>query len=208
MELLHAGIDSYLQELLPDRDAIFLEMERYAAGEEFPLVGPQVGHLLEILARSVEAESVIELGSGFGYSALWFARAMLDGDRLIQTDMKEENAGLSKSFFEKAGFGNLYDFRVGDALQVLEQEEGHFDIIFNDLFKEHYPRVIDLAYKRLRPGGLLISDNTLWRGRVLEQQPDGKTRGVLQFNQALKEHRGFLTVQLPLRDGVSLSYKV
>jgi predicted O-methyltransferase YrrM len=208
MELIHKGIDDYLQQLMPQRDSVLAEMEEYAAKEKFPLVGPQVGQLLEILARTMEAEHIIELGSGFGYSAVWFARALLEGDRLVQTDMKEENARLSEEFFEKAGLGEFFDFRVGDALQVLEQEEGPFDIIFNDMYKEHYPRVIELAYKKLRPGGLLITDNTLWKGKVLDEAPDPKTRGVQEFNRLMADHDDFMTIQMPLRDGVALSYRV
>lgn len=208
MELIHKGIDNYLQQLMPQRDAVLVEMEEYAAREKFPLVGPQVGQLLEILARSIEAEHIIELGSGFGYSAVWFARALLEGDRLIQTDMKEENARLSESFFEKAGLSDFFDFRVGDALDVLKQEPGPFDIIFNDMYKEHYPKVIELAYEKLRPGGLLITDNTLWKGKVLDEEPDLKTRGVQDFNALMAKHDDFLTIQLPLRDGVSLSYRI
>ena len=208
MELIHKGIDNYLQQLMPQRDAVLVEMEEYAAREKFPLVGPQVGQLLEILARSIEAEHIIELGSGFGYSAVWFARALLEGDRLIQTDMKEENARLSESFFEKAELSEFFDFRVGDALEVLKQEPGPFDIIFNDMYKEHYPNVIELAYEKLRPGGLLITDNTLWKGKVLDNEPDLKTRGVQDFNALMAEHDDFLTIQLPLRDGVSLSYRI
>jgi len=211
IEIVNPAIDSYIESLLPRRESWFLEMERMAAEEDFPAVGPQVGMFLEILARSMNARRIMELGSGFGYSGLWFAKALPEDGYLLLSDFEEKNRALAESFFEQAGKSNLMEFRVGDALRLMEDVEGPFDIIFNDIDKELYPDVIEPVFRLLRKGGLFITDNTLWYGRVAAEKPDPGdtvTPYVKEFNDRLKAHSGFLTTVLPIRDGVSLSTKV
>ena len=208
IDIIHPEIERYLDDLLPVREPLLLEMEKAARVKNFPAVGPQVGVLLEILARSIKAKRIMELGSGFGYSGLWFARALPEDGYLLLTDFQEKNRQLAEENFRKAGKTHIMNFRVGDALELLSQEKEPYDIIFNDIDKESYPRVIEPVYALLRKGGLFITDNTLWYGRVTRQQPDQVTASVREFNARLKAHPGFLTIQLPLRDGISLSTKV
>ncbi len=208
MDIVHPEVEKYFESLLPDREEIFKEMERMAEEKKFPAVAPEVGILLEILARAVHAKHVMELGSGFGYSGLWFARALPPDGHIILTDFKKENDALAKEYFRKAGYDHLMEFKVGDALKILAEVEGPFDIIFNDVDKELYPQVIEPVYSLLRVGGLFITDNTLWHGKVVEADPDDTTRAVLEFNLKLKSHPGFQTLQLPLGDGLSISLKV
>jgi caffeoyl-CoA O-methyltransferase len=211
IEIVNPGIDRYIESLLPQREPWFMEMERMAAEEDFPAVGPQVGMLLEILARSMGARRIMELGSGFGYSGLWFAGALPEDGYLLLSDFEEKNRTLAESFFEQAGKRSLMEFRVGDALRLLEDVEGPFDIIFNDIDKELYPAVIEPVFRLLRKGGLFITDNALWYGRVVAENPepgDTVTPYVKEFNERLKSHSGFFTTILPIRDGVSISLKV
>ncbi len=207
INIVHPAVEEYLDRLLPGREPWFVEMEDDAHDEDFPIIGPQVGRLLEVLARGIGARRVMELGSGFGYSGLWFARALPADGYLLLTDFEESNRRLAEENFQRAGKSGLMEFRVGDALTILKNVEGPFDIIFNDIDKELYPMVIEPVYRLLRPGGLFITDNTLWYGRVTNPHADEATASVQEFNRRLKEHKGFLTVQLPLRDGVSLSIK-
>lgn len=208
MEIIAPEVEAYLEELLPARDPLFVEMEELASGKDFPIIGPQVGGLLLMLARAIEARQIIELGSGFGYSALWFAKALTGGGRIIMTDFDPKYQEMAYQFFTRAGHTQLIDFRVGNALDIFTRETGPFDIVFNDIDKEEYPMVISLAHQRLRPGGFFITDNTLWYGKVADSSPDKTTRAVQEFNRRLRNHRGFMTVQLPLRDGLAVAQKV
>jgi caffeoyl-CoA O-methyltransferase len=208
IDIIHPAIERYLDELLPDREPWFIDMEKMAEEKDFPAVGPQVGMLLEILARSINARRIMELGSGFGYSGLWFARALPSDGYLLLTDFEEKNQRLAEENFKKAGKSSIMEFRVGDALQLLKEEKGPYDIIFNDVDKEFYPQVIEPVYQRLRKGGLFITDNTLWYGRVTQPNPDETTAFIQEFNRRLKVHKGFLTTQIPLRDGLSVSIKI
>jgi predicted O-methyltransferase YrrM len=206
--IVNPTIENYLADLRPARDDILIEMEELARKKEFPAVGPDVGMLLNILTRALNARSVLELGSGYGYSALWIARALGSDGRITCTDMDPGNAELARSFFARAGLQSRLTFMVGDALDLIDHLEGPYDIVFNDLDKEHYPAVIDKVAPRLRQGGLFITDNALWHGSVTE--PDGadeQTSAVVAFNRRLKTDARFHTVILPLRDGVSLSVR-
>jgi len=206
--ITHPAIEKYLDGLLPEREPWFFEMERMAEEKNFPAVGPQVGLLLEILARSIGAKRILELGSGFGYSGLWFSRALPADGFIVLSDFEEANRKLAEGYFRQAGKAHMMEFRVGDALGLLEQQvEGYFDIVFNDIDKEFYPAVIEPVYRVLRKGGLFIADNTLWDGKVAHSKRDQVAQSVHEFNCRLKEHVGFSTIQLPLRDGVSVSIK-
>ncbi len=205
--LFPAEIDAYLETLLPERDEVFREMERTAEETGFPHIGPYMGGLLELLARISGARVVFELGSGFGYSAAWFARGLAERGRVILTDLREENRKRALEYFRRLGFEDRCEFRVGDALELLRAEEGPLDIIFCDIQKEAYPDVIEPARERLRPGGLLIADNTLWSGRVARPDPDPETRAVQRYNRILADHPEFHAVLLPLRDGVTVARK-
>ena len=124
------------------------------------------------------------------------------------TDFEEKNQQLAEANFRKAGKSGILEFRVGDALQLLKKEKGPYDIIFNDVDKEFYPLVIEPVYRLLRKGGLFITDNTLWYGRVTQSHPDETTALIQEFNRRLMAHKGFLTTQLPLRDGLSVSIRI
>jgi predicted O-methyltransferase YrrM len=206
VSIVNPEIDAYLGDLARSEDAVVQEMERRAAERGFPIVGPQVGRLLHLLARAAGARRVLELGSGFGYSAYWFARAVGPEGSVVLTEGSEANADDAMRYLERAGLGDRVRVEVGDALEIAGRVEGPFDIVFNDIDKHQYPRVPAVAVRALRPGGLLISDNMLWYGKVVAQgPPDDSTRGVLDLTRALTESEEFETVVLPVRDGVSVS---
>jgi caffeoyl-CoA O-methyltransferase len=208
LDIVNPQITDYVTGLLPDRDPMFVEMEKKAEWEDFPLIGPQVGTLLEILTRAIKAKRIMELGSGFGYSGLWFARALPADGYLLLTDFEEKNRLMAEAYFERVGKKKLMEFRVGDALKILGEEKEPYDIIFNDVDKELYPQLIKPVYGLLRKGGLFVTDNTLWYGRVAGNQTDAPTDAIREFNKRLMADEGFLTLQLPLRDGVAVSLKI
>ena len=206
MDLVHPEIDRYLSRWAAYDDPVLGEMERLAQERGFPIVGSQVGRLLAMLARSIGARRVLELGSGFGYSAWWFARAVGPEGRVVLTETDADNARRAEAFLARADLGDRVEIRVGDALQIAGGYDEPFDIVFNDIDKRDYPRALPVALERLRPGGLFVSDNMLWQGRVVnEANADAATRGVLELTRALYAAPDLHTTILPIRDGVSVS---
>lgn len=208
MNILHPDITEYLLSVAPERDTVLQEMEDFAEAHDFPIIGPLCGRLLYSYATMINARRVLELGSGYGYSAFWFAKAMGPGGRIICTDSDEENASRAKGYFRKGRIADRIDYRVGNALELIDEVEGEFDIILNDIDKQDYPRVPRKAYPLLRKGGLLITDNVLWSGRIFNSKPDRRTAGILTYNRLVCASTRFFTTIVPLRDGVAVSIKL
>lgn len=205
--LINTQIENYIVERTVHSNEILDEMHRYASENEIPVVGPLVGNFLLIMSLVTESKKVFELGSGFGYSAYWFAKAVGIDGRVVCTDYSENHMNKAYYFFKKAGLENVLEFETGNSLEILDKADEEFEIIFNDVDKEFYPDVIDIAYDKLVKGGLLITDNVLWYGKVLENDDLPSTRGVKNFNELICADSRFVTSILTLRDGVSVSYK-
>lgn len=209
MEILPAEIEAYLTRWVPDRDAILEEMERLAALRHFPIVGPVVGRLLAQLTLLTGARRILEMGAGFGYSAYWMARALPEGGRVIAIERAPDNLRLAREFFRKGGLIDRVEFRQGDALEVVQELSGLFDLIFVDLDKAQYPASLPLTLPRLKRGGLLLTDNLLWGGRVLALDPrEESTRSIQEYTRLLYRTPDLYTTILPLRDGIALSLKL
>ncbi len=202
-------IEDYLRRLYDDGDAVRREMEDLARERSFPIVGPLVGRHLAVLTRAIGARRVFELGSGYGYSALHFARAVGQEGEVHCTELSEENVRLAEGFLTRAGVWSRVRYHREEATAALRRVGGTWDIVYNDIDKDGYPATVELAFAHLRPGGLFITDNVLWSGRVLEGQDDGTpaTRGVKEFTRRLLAHPGFLTAIDPTRDGVAVALK-
>ncbi len=198
----------YMLDLTPARDPVVTEMEVIARERGFPIVGPLVGRILYQLTRTTEAGRIIELGSGFGYSTIWFARALPEDGEVIYTDMSQENYRMADDFFRRAGCADRIRMETGNAIEILEKQEGEFDIVFNDIDKHQYPDVIPVALPKLRRGGLLITDNIFWDGRVVDGETDSDTSGVREYTRAVYENPSLFTTIVPVRDGISISLKV
>lgn len=206
MDIVHPEIDRYLHALAVSDDSVLVEMEQLAQAEDFPIVGAQVGRLLAQLTRLAGARRVLELGSGFGYSAFWFAHAVGRGGQVVMTDNSEQRAARARDFLDRAGIGDRVDSLTGDALEMVNDIEGPFDIVFNDVDKQTYPQALDAALTVLRPGGLFISDNMLWKGQVLDGHlDDASTIGVRELTRRLFESGSFESTLFPIRDGVTVS---
>ena len=207
--IVDPDVDLYLRNLYDDGDAVRLEMEEVARERDFPIVGPLVGRSLIVLARAIGARRVFELGSGYGYSALHFARAVGDGGTVHCTELGEENVRLAEGFLRRAGVWDRVTYHREEATAALRKVGGTWDIVYNDVDKDGYPDTVDLAYAHLRPGGLFLTDNVLWSGRILEGRDDGSpaTRGVKEFTRRLFAHPGFLTTIDPVRDGLAVALR-
>jgi caffeoyl-CoA O-methyltransferase len=208
--IVNPRIEEYLRRLYDDGDSVRHEMEDLARQRKFPIVGPLVGRHLEVLTRATGARAIFELGSGYGYSALHFARAAGPDAVVHCTELSEENIRLAEGFLARAGVWDRITYHRQEATAALRAVGGIWDIVYNDIDKDGYPPVVDLAHAHLRPGGLLIADNVLWSGRVLEGEDDGSaaTRGVKEFTARLFAHRGFLPVIDPTRDGVAVALRL
>ncbi len=200
-------VEDYLYSLLPARDEVLSEMEAEATRDDVPIIGPAVARVLYQLAVISGAKKVFELGSAIGYSTVWWARAVGAGGRVIYTDGDSKKAEKARRYFERAGVSQQITVRVGDALEVLSEEKETYDIIFNDIDKEDYPRVVRLALPRLKSGGLFITDNVLWSGKVSGPNPDAETKAILEFNNLIYGSKELFTTILPIRDGVSVCVK-
>ncbi len=208
VSILNPEINEYLQRRLPERHSILKEMEAYAAENGFPIIGPQVGNLLALLARAIKATKIFELGSGFGYSAFWFCQAMGPEGKIVCTEGSEKNAERARHAFARAGMADQLTFEVGDARAIVRRYTETFDIVLIDIDKDQYPEALELALPRLRVGGLLITDNLLWSGRVIDVDPDAWTKGILDYTSTVMENANLITAIIPLRDGVGVSLKL
>jgi predicted O-methyltransferase YrrM len=207
-DIVAPAIEAYLERLETTRDGVLLEMERLAAATDFPIVGPLVGRLLHLLARSLDARRVLELGSGFGYSAYWLAGALPPHGELILTETSAENSRRAREFFARGRIACTVRFEQGDGLEILDRLPGQFDIVFNDVDKPQYPEAFRKAVPRVRPGGYFLSDNMLWGGRVVEDLAHPSTQGVVELTRLLFQAPDLYTTILPLRDGLSVSLKL
>lgn len=208
-QIIDASVQTYLSSLLPPRDAILREMERYATAHNVPIVGPECARVLWQLASMIKARRVFEMGSAIGYSALWLARAVGPKGKVFYTDSDPENVRRAEAYLRRAGVLDRVKLLTGDALELLKSTPGQFDLIFNDVNKPQYPAALRLAGARLRPGGLLVTDNVIWHGRAAQPAApgDASTAAVQKYNRELRRSKDFFTVIIPLRDGLSVSLK-
>jgi predicted O-methyltransferase YrrM len=201
-------INEYIKKVGNSSDDVLKEMEKYAAENGFPIIGPMVGPFLRQLAVITGAKNILELGSGYGYSAYWFAGGIPDDGKIICTDSDEDNMERALEYLKRGGHHGKVDFRLGDALEIAGKLDGPFDIILNDIDKQDYPVAFDIALNLLKPGGIFITDNVLWSGRVLSREPDETTKGIQEFNRKLFNSAGIISSIMPIRDGLGLAVKL
>jgi caffeoyl-CoA O-methyltransferase len=205
---MYQKVHRYLERLTPPRPPVLREMERYAEDNDFPIIGPLVGRYLYQMTILIKARRILELGSGFGYSAFWFSLATRGKGHITLTDYDRRNKSAALDYFKRAGLESHLEFRVGDALEIARKLEGPFDMILLDIHKEDYPRAIDLAASRLRQGGLFVADNVIWSGKVMDKAPDKATQSIIEFTRELYQDTRFFTTIVPIRDGLSVAVRL
>ena len=209
-ELLAPEVSRYLDALVPPRPSELRAMEAHAADVEFPIVGPAAGHFCYLVARMVGARRVFELGSGFGYSTAWFARAVREngGGTVHHVVWDEKLSRRARRHLAALDLGDLVTYHVGEAVEALRATPGPFDVVFNDIDKSGYPASLDVIEAKLRPGGVLIVDNLLWHGRVFDgtdHSPD--TEGVRELTRRVTTDPRWIASVVPIRDGLLVAYK-
>jgi caffeoyl-CoA O-methyltransferase len=208
------AVEGYLTELAHAEhdEPVLVEMEARAKEHGFPIVGRATGRYLELAARSVGARRVMELGSGYGYSAYWFARAVGSGGAVVCTDGDPENARLAEDYLHKADVWDRVRYRVGDALEGLAAESGDFDVVYCDVDKDGYPDCWRAARERIRVGGLWLCDNVIWSGHVAtgtdREGLPGWTAAIREHNQLVAEDDRYVGSIVPIRDGVMVALRV
>ncbi len=188
----------------PELAAVEEEGER----EGWPIVGAAEGSFLHILAKSIGARRILELGAAIGYSGTWLARALPPDGQLITVEGNPDTAKIAGTNFAKTGVATRVTILVGTAQDVLDDVQGPFDLIFNDINKDGYPAVLEPCIRRLRVGGLLVTDNVLWRGEVARKDRSKETQAIREYNERLSKDARMIASIVPLRDGVSVALKV
>jgi caffeoyl-CoA O-methyltransferase len=201
----------------PDGDAILEEMEGHAREESFPIVGPAVGGWLALLARAVDARRVFEFGSGFGYSAYWFARALPADGEVVLTERDADELDLARAFFDRAGYTDRAQFEHGDALDIVERYDGPFDVVLVDNEKRRYRDAFEAVEPKLRSGSIVLADNAVTAGTVVDRDEvvaalagedvdiGAGSEGIASYISFVRERENVDTSLLPLGEGVAVS---
>ena len=212
LPVVHPEIESYMRTLVSlTDDPVLLEMEAFAKQQNFPIVNRLTGIFLATQAKMIQARRVFEFGSGYGYSAYWFSKAVGAEGQVICSDMNPANRTAAEQYLASTGLWQRLNFQIGEAQDVFLSTEGMFDICYNDVDKEAYPEIWQMAKHRIRPGGLYIADNVLWSGRVITQNDVGAisraTKAIIKHNQMIFDDAEFETFINPIRDGVLVARK-
>lgn len=206
--IVYVPIDEYIDDLANRGGEALEAVERQGRDEDWPIVGPAEGSLLYILARAIGARRILELGTAIGYSGTWLARALPPDGELITVEWNPETAAIARRNFERTGVSKLVQILTGSALEVVPPIVGRFDLVFNDIDKQHYVDILPHCVAKLRVGGLLVTDNVLWSGTVASRPRRKEAQVIHEYNERLAADPRMAAVIVPLRDGVSIALKV
>ena len=200
----------YLDSLVPPRPPEMQAMEAYAEKTNFPIIGPASGSLCYQVARMLGAKRIFELGSGYGYSTAWFAKAVTEngGGEVYHVVWDEDLSAQARKHLAVLGYEKIIRYHVGEAVQTLNETPGPFDLILNDINKEGYANSLAVIAEKLRPGGALIVDNMLWSGRIFDAKDKSPaTTSIRKLTDMLTHSPDWIVSLVPVRDGVMLAYK-
>jgi predicted O-methyltransferase YrrM len=210
--IVSEAVRDYLAAARREPDPVLAEMEAHAEREGIPIVVPETGQLLHVLARASRARHVLEVGTAIGVSTLYIARALPDDGKVVSFEIDEARHGAARRYLDQAGVGGKADLRLEDAREGLHRLDGSFDMAFIDGVKAQYGDYFDLVMPRLGPGGILVVDNVLMGGTVAEGRSDGRWGpeqivGARAFNQRLLEHEALTATITPVGDGVLIAVR-
>jgi predicted O-methyltransferase YrrM len=220
IDVLPDHTDAYLQAVGPEPDEVLEEMDAYAEEHGFPHVGPALGGWLQLLARMVDAERVFEFGSGYGYSAYWFARALPADGEIVCTELDEDEIELGREFLERGGFEDVVEYEHGDAVEIVDDYDGPFDVVLIDHQKHRYADAFEAVREKVAPGGIVVADNVMTGGTIEfeallrawhdDEPPDSDdemTNGIDEYLHTVRDDPAFETAVLPLGEGLSVSHR-
>jgi len=207
-------VEQYLSHLNHQSDAVLQQVARAGAERHLPLVDAEVGALLRVIATSIGAARVLEIGTAIGYSSIWLAGALPADGTLMTMELDPDRAREARANIACAGLGDRVVVMIGDARSLIAKVAGPFDLIFQDGDKQLYGPMLDRLVDLLRPRGLLITDNVLWDGEVVPgfvaspTRTVEDTRAIAEYNERLNAHPRLRTATVPLRDGVAIAVKL
>ncbi len=209
--LISPQVSEYLDGLVPPREPEMQAMEEIAAKTNFPIIGPASGYLCYLVTRMIGARRVFEMGSGYGYSTAWFAKAVKEngGGEVFHVVWDADLSKRARGHLSALGCEGVVTYRVGEAVQTLRETDGPFDVIFNDIDKEGYPASLEVVESKLRVGGVLIIDNMLWHGRIFDASDKSPaTEGVREFTRRITRDPKWAAVLTPIRDGLIVAMRM
>jgi predicted O-methyltransferase YrrM len=209
-EIDYRSVQEYLASLVPPREPELRKMEEIAEKHDFPIIGPACGFYCYQLARMINAKSVFELGSGYGYSTAWFTKAVKEngGGVVHHTVWDDDLSKRAQRHLSALGLADLVRFHNAEAVETLRQTAGPFDIIFNDIDKDGYPDSLPVTKEKLRRGGILIIDNMLWHGQTLDPNDhESTTDAIRRFTRDITTDPDWIVSLMPARDGMIVAYK-
>jgi caffeoyl-CoA O-methyltransferase len=201
---------TYMDDLVPPRLSEMRTMEDYGLKTQFPIIGPAGGHFCYLIARMTGAKRIFELGSGYGYSTAWFAKAVKEqgGGVVHFVEMNRDLSEKAEKHLSKLGYDSIVEYHNADAVKTLQETEGPFDLIFCDIDKNEYGEALHIMLKKLRTGGILIVDNMFWSGLVLDTKDESPTtKSIRGFTKKIMCNEGLIASLLPVRDGMLLVFK-
>ncbi len=203
-------MEKYIQDSSENEPELLKELSRET---HLKVIQPRMitghfqGRVLSMLSKIINPTNILEIGTYTGYSALCLAEGLKKEGQLHTIDINEELTDFQRRYFDKSGFGSQLIQHTGDALQIIPTLNMTFDLIFIDAEKREYPKYFDAVIKKTKPGSIILSDNVLWSGKVVEplDEKDMATKVLLEYNRMLKNDPRVETVLLPIRDGLTLS---
>ncbi len=204
----------YIRRTFAPEDDVLRDLARDAESSGLPdiAVGPEVGKLLQVLARAIDARRILEIGTLGGYSAIWMARALPRDGKLITLEISPEHAIFARRWIERAGLKRRVEVKLGDARELLPplRRQKPFDMAFIDADKESYPWYLEWCLKLVRPGGIIAADNALatseWTVSVADLHPaDPAVRAVKEFNRMMAGSKLLTSVVIPVREGLAVA---
>jgi predicted O-methyltransferase YrrM len=212
------SVEQFATVVGPDGDVILAEMDDYADEKGFPTVGPAVGGWLELLAGMVEAERIFEFGSGYGYSAYWFCRALDDDGEIVLTEIDEDELALAREYLDRGEFGATAHFELGDAIDTVEDYDGPFDVVLIDNEKHRYREAFESVREKVAPGGVVLADNAVAGGTIdyadVQALLEGEnvdanemSAGIVDYLETVRDDPDFQTTLLPVGEGLAVSYR-
>lgn len=212
MDFILPELERYALEFSSPEDNVLAQLSRQTHLKTLSprmLSGHLQGSFLSMISSLMQPLLILEIGTFTGYSAICLAKGLRKGGRLITIDVNEETEAMARMAFLDAGLQDSIDFRIGNAIQIIPDVVGPFDLVFIDADKKNYAAYYDLVFEKVRPGGLIIADNVLWSGKVLENENkmDSDTLAMHSFNRKLRNDNRVECLILPLRDGLLLAKK-
>ncbi len=207
---LSPGLENYIEQNSEEEPLLLKKLRRETyqkTTHPHMLSGVLQGRVLSMLSRVISPQLIVEVGTFTGYATLSLAEGLSKSGKIITMDNNDEMAYFPKKYFQQSEFAGQIDFREGNALHIIPQISEPIDLVFLDADKENYAQYIDLLKPKVRSGGIILADNVLWKGRVINEVRDKKTEIIRDFNKKIKEDQSLEIVILPIRDGISIIRK-